>query len=195
MDVGLFVEGGVAGDSVARAARANLGDALDADRRAAACEFFQALVAKGMDHRTKTELIRGLGLVEYLVYKDPKSAQLNAVSANAATDTLDDEDFQLRAAQLAAAVGHELVSCLRAGDAAACADPSEPHAPPPPPGNAADRGRTAGRAHARRGGARARRGRARGGGGAAAVLGVRAQAEGPRLCSAGQGQGARRHGR
>ena len=27
-------------------------------------------------------------------------------------------------AQLAAAVGHELVSCLRAGDAAACADPS-----------------------------------------------------------------------
>ena len=128
MDVGLFVEGGVAGDSVARAARANLGDALDADRRAAACEFFQALVAKGMDHRTKTELIRGLGLVE-------TCAQLNAVSANlnATPDTLDDEDFQLRAAQLAAAVGHELVSCLRAGDAAACADPSEPHAPPPPP--------------------------------------------------------------
>ena len=107
-------------------ARANLGDALDADRRAAACEFFQALVAKGMDHRTKTELIRGLGLVE-------TCAQLNAVSANATPDTLDDEDFQLRAAQLAAAVGHELVSCLRAGDAAACADPSEPHAPPPPP--------------------------------------------------------------
>ena len=127
MDVGLFVEGGVAGDSVARAARANLGDALDADRRAAACEFFQALVAKGMDHRTKTELIRGLGLVE-------TCAQLNAVSANSVSpDTLDDEDFQLRAAQLAAAVGHELVSCLRAGDAAACADPSEPHAPPPPP--------------------------------------------------------------
>ena len=38
MDVGLFVEGGVAGDSVARAARDNLG-ADDADRRAAACDF------------------------------------------------------------------------------------------------------------------------------------------------------------
>ena len=123
MDVGLFVDGGfgVAGDSVANAARANLG-AEDVDRRAAACEFFGALVAKGMDHRTKTELIRGLGLVE-------TCAQLNA--SVGADD--DDEDFALRAAQLAAAVGHELVSCLRAGDAAACADPSEPHAPPPPP--------------------------------------------------------------
>ena len=121
MDVGLFVEGGVAGDSVARAARATLG-ANDADRRAAACEFFQALVAKGMDHRAKTELIRGLELVE-------TCAQL--VSRCAPSREEEDEDFALCAAQLAAAVGHELVSCLRAGDAAAAADPSEPHAPPP----------------------------------------------------------------
>ena len=136
-----------------------------------------------MDHRTKTELIRGLGLVE-------TCAQLNAVSANlnATPDTLDDEDFQLRAAQLAAAVGHELVSCLRAGDAAACADPSEPHAPPPLPetlqtaAGLLDAPAPVAVAHARAEDER-------GGGGAAAVLGVRAQAEGPRLCSAGQGQG------
>ena len=122
MDVGLFVEGGVAGDSVARAARDNLG-ADDADRRAAACDFFQALVAKGMDHRAKTELIRGLGLVETCAQLDARAHAREA----------EDADFAPRAARLAAAVGHELVSCLRAGDAAACADPTDPHAASPPP--------------------------------------------------------------
>ena len=132
MDVGLFVDGGFGqspGDSVANAARANL-VAEDADRRAAACEFFGALVAKGMDHRTKTELIRGLGLVETCARLNK---QISASLVVGADPSEEDEDCALRAAQLAAAVGHELVSCLRAGDAAACADPSEPHAPPPPP--------------------------------------------------------------
>ena len=105
--------------SIADAARVAL-TSPNSDRRAAGCAFFTSLVAKGMDHSQKIELITGLRLVDVC-------AHLHAVSIGD-----EDEDAAVCAAQLTAAVGHELLSCLRAGDAAAGADQTEPHAASPP---------------------------------------------------------------
>jgi hypothetical protein len=105
--------------SIADAARVAL-TSPNPDRRAAGCAFFTSLVAKGMDHSQKIELITGLRLVDVC-------AHLHAVSVGD-----EDEDAAVCAAQLTAAVGHELLSCLRAGDAAAGADQTEPHAASPP---------------------------------------------------------------
>ena len=124
MDVTLFTSAQSAQmsaqtQSIADAARVSL-TAEDADRRAAGCSFFAALVAKGMDHFTKVELITGLRLVE-------TCAHLHQTAT-----AEQDDDANVCAAQLTAAVGHELLACLRAGDVAHGADQTEPHAASPP---------------------------------------------------------------
>ena len=106
-----------------RARRANLGDALDADRRRGV-RVLPGAGRQGQDHRTKTELIRGLGLVE-------TCAQLSAVSAN-----LNAPGYSGRRGSRCARATRRRRRARAGvlpprGDAAACADPSEPHAPPP----------------------------------------------------------------
>ena len=104
--------------------------------RGAGCDFLVALAHKGMDHGAKVGLIARLDLVNV------SRVALNAYIADGAAasaagggggDNDDATEGEGKAAALAAAVGGELLSCLRAEAASAAgAEANEPHAPPPP---------------------------------------------------------------